>query len=466
MAFTINDEEVYPIGYYTSTGERKQPTASDGEVDQIIDLRYIANPVVIHDRTTGETTVKNVQNEPVGYRSAYHPEDIVPFFNTLTLGGLNNLSPTQWLRRGYDTGKLLNGNMNWTDYSNSWIHGNNGIFTDQQAAAHPVWAAIGNGAADILTLGGAGLLKSTAGQYRAGQAATQAFNNGTWDYIVGATSPNAGLRTTLVETPQIPYYTFFTPEVYYSKEITSPYYKVEQNGQKVFDIQNVLSQIKLGKQDFINEMTSPEYAEAAIRNMEEAEKMGLSYTPVFEKPAFKSLREDGIIPKFVQDPKHTWHAKTQFLGGTPGKATEIEYNVSRPSNIRQSTGHESGHISRWGMGETKEEYEFMKHKVSQIFKDDADVGVYDLRNQTGEAATNMRDLGKQMGITQRTPYPGYEEALRRLKEAEITSNKGGIVKVLKLTKEAMPHIWRALQGLHFQYIGPTAATATLYSNSQ
>jgi len=75
-------------------------------------------------------------------------------------------------------------------------------------------------------------------------------------------------------------------------------------------------------------MLSPEYAEAAIRNMEEAEKMGLSYTPVFEKAGFKSLREDGIIPKFIQDSKHTWHARTGFMGGTPGKATEIEYNIS------------------------------------------------------------------------------------------------------------------------------------------
>jgi len=28
------------------------------------------------------------------YRSAYHPEDAISFINTLTLGGLHNLSPT------------------------------------------------------------------------------------------------------------------------------------------------------------------------------------------------------------------------------------------------------------------------------------------------------------------------------------------------------------------------------------
>ena len=66
----------------------------------------------------------------------------------------------------------------------------------------------------------------------------------------------------------------------------------------------------------------------------------------------------------------------------------------------------------------------------------------------------MRDLGKDIGVTQRTPYPGYEEALKKLKEAETTSTKGGIVKALRLDREHMPYIWRALQGLHYG-IAPT-----------
>jgi hypothetical protein len=52
-----------------------------------------------------------------------------------------------------------------------------------------------------------------------------------------------------------------------------------------------------------------------------------------------------------------------------------------------------------------------------------------------------------------------------LKNAEKTSNKGGIVEVLKLTKDAMPYIWRALQGLHFEYTVPTALTATTLYNT-
>lgn len=244
-------------------------------------------------------------------------------------------------------------------------------------------------------------------------------------------------------------------ETAYSKEVKSPFYKYNENGEPVaFDAENVYSQIKAGKQDFINETLSPEYAEAAIRNMEEAQAMGLSYTPVFEKPGFQSLVQNGITPKFVQDPKGGWHASTSFFGGTPGKPSEVTYNVSKPSNIRTATAHESGHVSRWGMGESPAEHQYMKHKASQIFKDEGDVGVYEFGSQTGEGATNMRDLGKDIGVTQRTPYPGYEEALKKLKEAETTSTKGGIVKALRLDREHMPYIWRALQGLHYG-IAPT-----------
>ena len=244
-------------------------------------------------------------------------------------------------------------------------------------------------------------------------------------------------------------------ETAYSREVKSPFYKYNENGEPVaFDAENVYSQIKAGKQDFINETLSPEYAEAAIRNMEEAQAMGLSYTPVFEKPGFQSLVQNGITPKFVQDPKGGWHASTSFFGGTPGRPSEVTYNVSKPSNIRTATAHESGHVSRWGMGESPAEHQYMKHKASQIFKDEGDVGVYEFGSQTGEGATNMRDLGKDIGVTQRTPYPGYEEALKKLKEAETTSTKGGIVKALRLDREHMPYIWRALQGLHYG-IAPT-----------
>jgi hypothetical protein len=55
----------------------------------------------------------------------------------MTLGGLNNLSPTQWARRAYDLEKLLGSKllkpfgartaMTWNGFVDSWINGNSGV---------------------------------------------------------------------------------------------------------------------------------------------------------------------------------------------------------------------------------------------------------------------------------------------------------------------------------------------------
>ena len=253
------------------------------------------------------------------------------------------------------------------------------------------------------------------------------------------------------------------PRFLYNQEIRSPYYKYDINGKAInFDIENVAQAIRNGKQDFIDDILSPEYAEAAKRNIAEAQKLGLEYTPVFNTKGFKSLIQDGITPKFINS-KESWHGRTSFMGGTPGKVSEIEYNVRIPTNIRNTTAHEVGHIARWGNGETIPEYQYMKYKSSQLFNNNGDVGVYEFGTQTGEGATNMRDLGKDMGITQKTPYPGYEQALQKLQYAQKNSSKGGIVNILKLDKEHMPYIWRALQGLHYGII-PIGITTYGFKN--
>ena len=182
------------------------------------------------------------------------------------------------------------------------------------------------------------------------------------------------------------------PRFLYNQEIRSPYYKYDTNGKAIsFDIENVAQAIKNGKQDFIDDILSPEYAEAAKRNIAEAQKLGLEYTPVFNTKGFKSLIQNGITPKFINS-KESWHGRTSFMGGTPGKVSEIEYNVRIPTNIRNTTAHEVGHIARWGNGETIPEYQYMKYKSSQLFNNNGDVGVYEFGTQTGEGATNMMKI--------------------------------------------------------------------------
>jgi hypothetical protein len=96
------------------------------------------------------------------YYSAYNPDDVIKGFNALTLGGLNNLSPTQWVRRYYDLNQLLASQvpgtkrtMTWSGFVNNWLNGNNGLVSEKFAQEHPYWSMVINGAGDAAALGGA-----------------------------------------------------------------------------------------------------------------------------------------------------------------------------------------------------------------------------------------------------------------------------------------------------------------------
>ena len=81
------------------------------------------------------------------------PWDDEKFMNAVTVGGLNNLSPSQWARRGYD---LINGNLT----ADSWLNGNAGIVPDSYAKEHPGMTMAANALFDFWTFGGPSLLKS------------------------------------------------------------------------------------------------------------------------------------------------------------------------------------------------------------------------------------------------------------------------------------------------------------------
>jgi hypothetical protein len=63
--------------------------------------------------------------------------------NAVTVGGLNNLSPSQWARRVYD---LVNGNLT----VDSWLNGNNGIVSNKFAQDHPYYSMLFNAVGDGL----------------------------------------------------------------------------------------------------------------------------------------------------------------------------------------------------------------------------------------------------------------------------------------------------------------------------
>lgn len=71
------------------------------------------------------------------------------YFNLGTLGGMNNLSASQWVGRIKDTPDVINGSMSIPQYINRWYFGNHGIPPKSFAEEYPTATGIFNLAADI-----------------------------------------------------------------------------------------------------------------------------------------------------------------------------------------------------------------------------------------------------------------------------------------------------------------------------
>lgn len=98
---------------------------------------------------------------PSQYDMQEHPSDDQGYqlqtsdlFNAMTLGGLHNLSPTQWARRAWDLGETAFGDKSFTEYINDWTFGNNGIVSNKFAREHPYLSAGINMVGDAAILGG------------------------------------------------------------------------------------------------------------------------------------------------------------------------------------------------------------------------------------------------------------------------------------------------------------------------
>ncbi len=90
-------------------------------------------------------TIPEVVIRPQKYSSSFDKDGFENFVNAATLGGLNNLSPTQWIRRGYDA---VTGNLT----ANNWFNGNNGIVSNKYAQSHPILSAAANMVGDVASL--------------------------------------------------------------------------------------------------------------------------------------------------------------------------------------------------------------------------------------------------------------------------------------------------------------------------
>lgn len=233
--------------------------------------------------------------------------------------------------------------------------------------------------------------------------------------------------------------------------------------------EEVVQQIKQGKDDFISEIESDIYKAVAEANKTEAEQMGLAYIPTYEKPAFISTK-DGINFK-LENLSPTEAANWNSASRTVTINKRLPENVS----LRNAVAHEVTHAGEHGTPDSsllqkalkiaeekgiplkdvpeyqqlKKQLEYLRFKSGQIFKPGSDyAGKFDLSEHGGEAVANARDFGKEIGVKFGEEYPGYEEAYRRIM-SNIDGSKSGLYQYFKLDEEHMPYVWNSLNGTHF-----------------
>lgn len=262
--------------------------------------------------------------------------------------------------------------------------------------------------------------------------------------------------------------------LYYSYPITNNPMRYVKDGK--YDTSQIVSDFKKGIEEARGFLNSDTYKQTALRNIREAENMGLHYTPTTSSDGFKSLMDDGV--KLEIDTKINAGGATSMFGGSIGTPTPIIVNPK--SKLNYTALHEGLHVGEFGkapkkmIGESDQQFlqrakkdsQFLKHKVNEVFKN-TDAGIYDFSSQTGEAATNMLDVGKRLNVKWGQEYPGDEQLISMLKSFEKSGDtKSGIVPLLRLnTPEGRQAVWRALNGTQFITIPAIAGVSLIPKNN-
>lgn len=120
------------------------------------DIKFDEDTGELVDQITGERgtlmlpEINITRANPNNYRSYYDPNAVINGFNAFTLGGFNNVDPTQWARRVYDLPKTIFGPMRFSTYMDRWINGNEGVVSNKFAQEHPYYSMLFNAAGDGL----------------------------------------------------------------------------------------------------------------------------------------------------------------------------------------------------------------------------------------------------------------------------------------------------------------------------
>lgn len=237
-----------------------------------------------------------------------------------------------------------------------------------------------------------------------------------------------------------------------------------------WDVQEIRKQFTNGVYDLRNWVTNNQFKKQQLLNKIEAENMGLEYVPLWDRPeAIAQLNRYGTSGTIVQRADKNadlgW-VKNDTVGGgyIPEYSHIANINLASPFPYAETVTHEGGHTLGMGgpyfnknlsirdqLNSAEAQQSYLDYKTRQVLKPGYDYNGRDLSEDSYEAVQNIRDIGRELGLSVGQSYPGYDQALKILQNVSLFKNpvKQDIATYLKTDKNSMPNVWKALTGTFF-----------------
>ena len=236
-----------------------------------------------------------------------------------------------------------------------------------------------------------------------------------------------------------------------------------------WDRQEIQKQFTNGVYDLRNWVTNDQFKTNQFLNKIEAENMGLEYVPFWNRPeAVEQLNRYGtngtIVSRVVPNGDLGWVENVNRGGYVPEYSHVANINLASPFPYADTVTHEGGHTLGMGgpyfnktlpvkeqLRSADAQQQYLEYKSRQILNPGYDYQGFDLSEHPYEAVQNIRDIGRELGLSVGQQYPGYDEALKILQNTSLFKNpvKQDIAKFLKTDKASMPNVWKALTGAFF-----------------
>lgn len=238
---------------------------------------------------------------------------------------------------------------------------------------------------------------------------------------------------------------------------------------KNWDRQEIQKQFTNGVYDLRNWVTNDQFKTNQFLNKIEAENMGLEYVPFWNRPeAVEQLNRYGtngtIVSRVVPNGDLGWVENVNRGGYVPEYSHVANINLASPFPYADTVTHEGGHTLGMGgpyfnktlpvkeqLRSADAQQQYLEYKSRQVLNPGYDYQGFDLSEHPYEAVQNIRDIGRELGLSVGQQYPGYDEALKILQNTSLFKNpvKQDIAKFLKTDKASMPNVWKALTGTFF-----------------